>query len=113
MLPGATFTATIGGFDAGDTVRLVVASDPQLLGSAVVDASGTVTVSGVIPLDLSAGEHTLAVIASDGSGFRQTIMVSSVVLPATGSTTPRVPLALLLLGLLIIFTARRRSHTDG
>ena len=113
MLPGSTFTATIGGFEAGDAVRLVVASDPQLLGSAVVDVSGTVTFSGVIPRDLSAGEHTLAVIDSGGSGFRQTIMVSSVVLPATGSTTPRVPFALLLLGLLIIFTARRRSHTES
>ncbi|MDB0005624.1 hypothetical protein N9E02_00125 [Ilumatobacteraceae bacterium] len=111
VIVGGVIELTIGGFTAGDSVRLVVASDPQVLGSAVADASGTVTVDGVIPLDLSPGEHTLAVIDGDGFGIRQTITVTGVMLPATGSgSSPMFPALLVALGVAVLLAGRRRAR---
>ena len=106
---GGEINVTVGGFTAGDMVRLVVASDPQVLGTAVANAAGSVTLSGAIPLDLSAGEHTLAVIDSDGSGFRQTITVTAATLPATGSDKSLMfPALMVALGLTVLLMSRRR-----
>ena len=106
---GGEINVTVGGFTTGDMVRLVVASDPQVLGTAVADAAGSVTLSGAIPLDLSAGEHTLAVIDSDGSGFRQTITVTAATLPETGSDKSLMfPALIVALGLTVILMSRRR-----
>ena len=106
---GGEINVTVGGFTTGDMVRLVVASDPQVLGTAVANAAGSVTLSGAIPLDLSAGEHTLAVIDSDGSGFRQTITVTAATLPATGSDKSLMfPALMVALGLTVLLMSRRR-----
>ena len=110
VMVGGSVELSIGGFNSGDTVRLVVASDPQVLGSAIADGSGTVAVNGVIPLDLSIGDHTLAVIDSDGFGFRQTITVVGAVLPATGlGSTPTLPVLLVVLGIATLLGTRRRT----
>jgi LPXTG-motif cell wall-anchored protein len=72
-------------------VQLVVASTPQVINSGYADAQGAITLSGVLPTELSVGDHTLALFApSSGRGFRQTIAVTqattgAAVLPATGS----------------------------
>ena len=109
MTAGGEINVTVGGFTAGDMVRLVVASDPQVLGTAVASAAGSVTLSGAIPLDLSVGEHTLAVIDGDGSGFRQTITVTAAMLPATGSDSSLMfPAWLIALGLAVLLMSRRR-----
>ncbi|MGA1566214.1 MAG: hypothetical protein ACO39Q_08380 [Ilumatobacteraceae bacterium] len=102
---------TVDGFAPGVTVRLVVASDPQVLGSGVAAADGLVSVSGVVPLDLSPGWHTLAVIDENGVGFRQAITVSAPVLPATGGVpvSPVVPLLLVVVGVLAAAGPRRRA----
>ena len=106
---GDTVTIVSRRFAAGTRVRLVVASEPQVLGSGVAGADGSVTVSGVIPVDLSPGEHTLAVIDENGFGFRQTITVSGAELPATGGGVPVVPLLLVVFGVLAMAGTRRRA----
>jgi LPXTG-motif cell wall-anchored protein len=76
----------VGGFAPGEFVQLIVASTPQVIGSGNADAQGFVTLTGTIPVNLSSGTHTLAVYApASGTGFKQTITVSSLSLPATGS----------------------------
>lgn len=66
---GSITSRTTSGWAAGATVTLVLRSDPRLLGSAVADANGQVTLNGRIPLDVPAGEHhlVLAGFAPDGS----------------------------------------------
>jgi LPXTG-motif cell wall-anchored protein len=72
-------------------VQLVVASTPQVINSGYADAQGAITLSGVLPAELSVGDHTLALFApSSGRGLRQTIavtqaMTGAAMLPATGS----------------------------
>lgn len=111
VVVGGTVRITVDGFAPGVTVRLVVASDPQVLGSGVAAADGLVSVSGVVPLDLSPGWHTLAVIDENGVGFRQAITVSAPVLPATGGVpvSPVVPLLLVVVGVLAAAGPRRRA----
>jgi hypothetical protein len=73
----------VDGFDAGDDVMVVVASTPQLLTMARVDADGTAYVHVVIPAELGLGVHTLAVwVPQSGTGFRQLFDL--------GNTTPTV-----------------------
>jgi hypothetical protein len=79
------------GFVPFEYVQLVVASTPQVINSGYADAQGAITLSGVLPAELSVGDHTLALFApSSGRGLRQTIAVTQAmtgagVLPATGS----------------------------
>ena len=79
------------GFVPFEYVQLVVASTPQVINSGYADAQGAITLSGVLPAELSVGDHTLALFApSSGRGLRQTIavtqaMTGAAMLPATGS----------------------------
>jgi hypothetical protein len=83
---GTELTITAGGFTPGEFVQLIVASTPQVIGSGYADAQGFVTLTGTIPVDLTSGNHTLAVFApASGAGFKQPITVSGLSLPATGS----------------------------
>ncbi|CAB4888376.1 unannotated protein [freshwater metagenome] len=89
ITPGGRVTATQTGFVPGETVQLIVASTPRIIGTGVADQSGSVTVKGVIPKDLEVGEHNLALYSpANGFGFRQTFTVGPTTLPATGSTNP-------------------------
>ena len=54
------------------------------LGSGVADDDGVVTVEGVIPDDLDAGEHSLALIDPEtGFGFRQSVSLDAADAPVT------------------------------
>lgn len=108
------------GFGPRKSVNLYVASDPVYLGSGVADDDGVVTVEGVIPDDLDAGEHSLALIDPEtGFGFRQSISldaadapVASSALPTTGTnSTPMMAMGALFVlagGALAIVAKRRR-----
>ena len=110
VMVGSTIEVTVGGFTAGDTVRLVVASTPQVLGSGLADASGSVTLSGVIPIDLAPGGHTIAAIDAEGRGFRQTVTAFAVSLPATGgSGSLSIGMMVLVLGALVVVASRRHA----
>ena len=108
------------GFGPRKTVNLYVASDPVYLGSGVADDDGVVIIEGVIPDDLDAGEHSLALIDPEtGFGFRQSISldaadapVASSALPTTGTnSTPMMAMGALFVlagGALAIVAKRRR-----
>ena len=111
VMVGSTIEVTVGGFTAGDTVRLVVASTPQVLGSGLADASGSVTLSGVIPIDLAPGDHTIAAIDAEGRGFRQTVTAFAVSLPATGgSGSLSIGVMLIALGVAMTIAVRLRRE---
>ena len=104
------------GFSPRKSVNLYVASDPAYLGSGVADDDGVVTVEGVIPDDLDAGEHSLVLIDLEtGVGFRQTVSLdasdTSSALPATGTnSTPMMALGavFVLAGAGLAVVAKRR-----
>jgi MYXO-CTERM domain-containing protein len=106
------------GFSAGSTVYVWLFSEPRFLGELTVNADGSF--SGNVPLgDIAPGEHTLQVNGISFDGLPRTANLGVVVnalpasttLPATGSDPLGVwVLALALLGLGLILTARRRPH---
>ena len=106
-----------GGFGPRKSVNLYVASDPIYLGSGVADENGVVTVEGVIPDGLDAGEHSLALIDPEtGVGFRQDVSLdaadASSGLPTTGTdSTPMMALGALFVlggaGLAVVAKRRR------
>ncbi len=114
---GQQVTATFSGFAPGELVHLIVASTPRVIGSGVAGADGSVTISGVIPADLTTGAHTLAVYApGSGHGVRQAIMVNAPMLPVTGAgatNTAALVFALfsLVFGILLIHS-RRTLHAN-
>ena len=108
---GAEVSVTFGGFTPGEFVQLIVASTPQVIGSGYANAQGVVTLSGNIPAGLSSGNHTLAVYAPEsGTGFKQSITVAGLTLPATGSSHRLWPNVMMLLGgmALVVISRRRR-----
>jgi len=114
---GTAVTVTYSGFTAGETVQLIVASTPQVIGTAVADASGSATVSGNIPADLAAGTHTLAIYAPvSGVGFTQSITVTATALPATGgemATRLGIIFVAAGIGMFAISQRRRRNIADA
>lgn len=111
---GEAITVSFGGFTPFEFVQLVVASTPRVIGSGYANAQGVVTLSGNLPANLAAGAHTLAVYApGSGVGFTQSITVTALTLPATGSSRgdggAQVALWVLLVGIGAIVVARRRN----
>jgi LPXTG-motif cell wall-anchored protein len=109
---GEEISVSFGGFTPYEFVQLIVASTPQVIGSGYANAQGVVTLSGNLPSNLAAGNHTLAVYApGSGIGFTQPISVSQPTLPATGSDGNGnlyvIALLLFALGLVV----RRTSAT--
>ena len=118
LVPSGQVTAGYGigvsspGFVAGEEVQLIVMSTPQIIGTGTADAGGVATLSGVIPLDLADGTHTIVVYAPEsGAGFRQEITVAQQVLPQTGTgNTVAVSGVVMLLAGSLILNRRRLSR---
>ena len=116
--PGDDVTLTFSGFEPGEFVQLIVASTPQVISSGYANSQGVVTLSGKMPADLVAGNHTLAVYAPGrGVGFSQPITVTALLLPATGWSS-RVTLygwamLIILLGVIWHFIGRRRNTVNN
>ena len=110
LTPGASLAITADGFVAGETVSVVIASEPRLLGTATVASDGSMSTSVSLPTDLL-GAHTLIVWSpTTGRGVRQAITIASPTLPATGSTQPAMVLfGLVALGLWLSMLSRRRA----
>jgi uncharacterized delta-60 repeat protein len=113
--PGDDVTLTFSGFEAGEFVQLIVASTPQVISSGFANSQGVVTLSGKMPADLAAGNHTLAVYAPGrGVGFSQPITVTALLLPATGWSGAGLlygwAMLMILLGVIWHFIGRRRTH---
>lgn len=114
----AVVSASGDGFAPFEYVQLVVASTPRVINSGYADAEGAITLSGALPADLAAGNHSLALYApSSGRGFRKTLIVSPALadartLPATGSDqriAVLLGMASLLLGLRLVRRPRNSS----
>ncbi len=85
---GGTITVTGSGFTTGQNVLVEVHSDPYALGTATVGADGRLTISGTLPADFPAGEHSVVAIV-DG----QTIAAAAVTIAAAATPAPTVEAA--------------------
>jgi hypothetical protein len=63
--PGQTIALSASGFAADETVEVVIYSEPVLLTTATVDATGALATEATIPSDAAIGSHTLAVYGDD------------------------------------------------
>ena len=113
LIPGSTMVLSVSGFVANETIQILLASSPRLLGMTTADSAGVVTFEATLPLDVLAGSHTLAVYSpASGHGVRRTIEVghspASATLPATGSGVPWIALIMLACGIAILGVRRRR-----
>ena len=109
---GEPVTLEFGGFVPGEFVQLIVASTPRIIGSGYADSEGKIRLSGSLPTDLAAGEHSLALYAPEsGRGVRQPITIEVSLLPATG-TSPldevMVMLMLVIVGSCFLMISRNR-----
>ena len=125
-----SITATHSGFVPFETVQLVVASTPTVIATGTANSVGSVTLTGTLPAGLTAGAHTLSLFAPvSGVGFKSTITlrapettttspavttvpvtVAANTLPATGSDSDQLPVALGLLALGIALIGFKRRH---
>jgi hypothetical protein len=97
---GEPVTLEFGGFVPGEFVQLIVASTPRIIGSGYADSEGKIRLSGSLPTDLAAGEHSLALYApQSGRGVRQPITIEVSLLPATGTS----PLDEVMVMLMLVF----------
>jgi LPXTG-motif cell wall-anchored protein len=109
---GEEISVSFGGFTPYEFVQLIVASTPQVIGSGYANAQGVVTLSGNLPSNLAAGNHTLAVYApGSGIGFTQPISVSQPALPATGSDGQNNLFVMAMLLFVLGLVVRRTSVT--
>jgi predicted RNA-binding protein with TRAM domain len=109
---GEPVTLEFGGFVPGEFVQLIVASTPRIISSGYADSEGKIRLSGSLPTDLAAGEHSLALYAPEsGRGVRQPITIEVSLLPATG-TSPfdevMVMLMLIIVGSCLLVVSRNR-----
>lgn len=103
-------TITVPGADAGDSVHLTAFSTPTSLGWYTVEADGTIRVDFS---SLPAGDHKIAIVASDGTLLGWVAVTAvDVALAETGPNDDAVRLAsvaalALLAGAAALMTARR------
>jgi adhesin/invasin len=122
-------------FNPGETVTLVVFSDPLEVGPAVADGDGTVTWTFTIPGDMEVTVHTAMLTGVESGSITTTFEVMAkpvtpeppaapeapapVVVPTGGVILPSavLPLALVILGALLalgfVVTTRNRRSTDN
>jgi len=129
---GADLTITARNLKPGTTATFTLHSDPVVLGTAVVAADGTATLTVKVPANVPAGAHTVVITGTDVDGQPAELRVALTVAPAGSTvatssaktTTPSGPLAntgsngalvggiavvLLLAGLALFGVTRRRT----
>jgi hypothetical protein len=89
--PGDPYKFTGSGLPSGVTVDAVIHSTPRSLGSTVVGADGSFTLTGTIPEDIEPGSHTVIVTVTqvDGSTSAQQESVTVVPHPVAKVSPPR------------------------
>lgn len=119
VVRGQTIRATIGGFRAGSSGIITIASDEQQIGSFTMPASGTTTVSITIPATTSLGAHTVfargtTLSGAAGSASAAITVVEASSVSGTGSSLARtgfvlVPVSIVGVGLVAGGLALKRS----
>ncbi len=66
---GKSATVNATGLLPGSTLYLYIHSDPQLIGSGIVDATGSANIAAVIPTGLPTGDHEILAV---GTGVNNT-----------------------------------------
>ncbi|MFQ4147866.1 discoidin domain-containing protein [Arthrobacter sp. LAPM80] len=87
---GGTVTITGKNFKPGTTATFTLHSDPVVLGTAVVGADGTVSLTAKLPANVPAGAHTVVIAGMGADGKAVEVSIAVKVAPtgaATGSTT--------------------------
>ena len=85
--PGDEVAVRYSGLVPRQWVQLVVASTPEVLDTALADASGSVSLSGRVPASLQPGTHQIAVFQPQSkTGVRQ---VMTYALPVSPPSAPR------------------------
>lgn len=80
--PGDEVTVRYSGLVPRQWAQLIVASTPEVLDTALADASGSVSLSGRVPASLSPGNHHLAVFQPQSkTGVRQAMTYTLPVFP--------------------------------
>lgn len=76
LSPGTEITAIGEGFEPNEQdIKVVLYSDPVVLEqNLVADADGTATWTGIIPLDIEPGQHTLTLQGSVNHGIAITVL---------------------------------------
>lgn len=120
--PGTSVRVRQTGLMAGEWVRVVLYSDPEVLGAFEVDDTGSLDVMVDVPVGIEPGKHTMVVISSTGASGAVVDVTSPKsgeaatgggVLPFTGMPAgPPLALALafLLAGAVALVTGSRREH---
>ncbi|MDR0960499.1 MAG: Ig-like domain-containing protein [Propionibacteriaceae bacterium] len=121
VFQGGTMTVTGSGFEAGESVAVVLHSTPFEAGVVTADADGRATLDVVVPADFEPGAHT-AVLTGERSGSAGAafsvieVLPLPVVLPATGSPVDGGWVAMggfaLLLGVVALLTVKRRQDEE-
>ena len=120
---GQEITALYTGFNPGEIVLMMLASNPVVIGSANADANGNVAITGTVPSNATLGAHHIilyspisgfgakqAVTVAPGSGGSATGSgVDPNMLPATGrGTNPALPaFVLMIIGVGLLLGRRR------
>jgi len=82
--PGESVTISASGFVSSESVDVTLFSDPVLLGTAVADSAGRVSMSATIPSDTPPGAHRIELL---GRQSGKSISVSLQVTPSSTTTT--------------------------
>jgi hypothetical protein len=126
---GGSVTVTGNGFEAGETVKGVVASDPVNVGQVVADGFGQATLTFVLPASVGAGSHTVTLTGvSSGATASAPLTVTAAAAPSTSTTSTtavktqiartgangvagqaQAALALVLAGGALVVSTRRRK----
>ena len=122
--PGGTVVIAEPGFEPGETVVVVLYSDPKVLATVEADVNGEVRIAVALPSDTVPGAHTLVLF---GETQVRKAPLNVLVLPAqvpgsTASTLPRTGptrstgpstgagIVLLVVGSgLVVLSSRRRA----
>ncbi|MEO8221032.1 MAG: LPXTG cell wall anchor domain-containing protein, partial [Specibacter sp.] len=84
LVPGGRLTITGKGFKPGTKASFTLHSTPVLLGTAVADANGVVTLLVSLPVDVAPGKHRIVI---DGVGVDGKALQVSAALTVTGAAT--------------------------
>jgi hypothetical protein len=135
-ISGANVNYFIEQLQVGSTWTLTLRSTPRIIASGIVDGSGIVRGSAVIPAGLEAGWHSITLVGTDSSGTavsramffelnasgiigavqRTAPVLPAAVLARTGSDIGGLTsggLALVILGLLAVAFTRRGERGNG
>lgn len=133
---GANVNYFIERLQVGSTWTLTLRSTPRIIASGIVDGSGNVRGSAVIPAGLEEGWHSITLVGTDSSGTAVSRAMffelnASGVIGAVQRTAPVLPaavlartgsdigglttggLALVILGLLAVAFTRREARGNG